>query len=155
MILIDQDFLPQAMALVNMAQSRIDVSTFKAEMTSKPRGRRLRLFFNALIDKRKAGLEVNFLLNWNDARRAAPHCNLSTINNLVKNKINVQILPYNRCCHAKIIIADRTTAIIGSHNLSIASCHNNFETSYLITDKVSVNRLSTVFERTLLNSKTP
>lgn len=155
MILIDQDFLPRATALINSATSRIDVSTFKAELTTKPRGRRLRLFFEALFAKRQAGLTVNFLLNWNDARRAAPQCNLATILSLKKNDLNIRILPSNRCCHAKIIIVDRTRAIIGSHNLSIMSCHNNFEASYLITDKISVDRLSAFFDHTLQNTTSP
>ena len=155
MLLIDQDFLPQATALISMATSRIDLSTFKAEITSKPRGRRLRLFFDTLFRKREAGVQINFLLNWNDVRHAAPLCNLATILELKRHKINVQILPNNRCCHAKVIIVDKDRAIIGSHNLSIASCHNNFEASYLVLEKVSVTRLSAVFDHTLSNSKTP
>jgi len=155
MILLNQDFLPQAIALISMATRRIDLSTFKAEITSKPRGRRLRLFFDTLFAKRAAGLEVNFLLNWNEARRAAPLCNLATILDLKRHKINVRILPNNRCCHAKIIIVDKDKAIIGSHNLSITSCHNNFEASYIIRDRVSVDRLSSAFEHTLNDSQKP
>lgn len=155
MILIDQDFLPQATALISMAQRRIDLATFKAEITSKPRGQRLRLFFDTLFEKRAAGLQINFLLNWNDNRRVVPLCNLATILELKRRKINVRILPNNRCCHAKVIIVDQDKAIIGSHNLSIAGCHNNFEVSYIIRDLVSVARLSSVFEHTLQNSQRP
>jgi len=153
MILIDNDFLPQATALISTAQRRIDISTFKAEITSKPRGRRLRIFFATLIKKREAGVQINFLINWNEERRACPHCNLSTIHELKNHKINVRILPNNRCCHAKIIIVDQDKAIIGSHNLSIKGCHNNFEVSYLIMELVQIDRLSGVFEKVFLNAK--
>ena len=155
MLLIDQDFLPRAIALLDTADSCIDVSTFKAEITSKPRGRALRLFFDTLFKKRKAGIQVNFLLNWNTERRAVPLCNMATVLELKRQKINVRILPNNRCCHAKLIIVDRAKAIIGSHNLSIASCHKNFEVSYLITDSISVDRLAFVFARTCLNATKP
>ena len=155
MLLVDNEFLAQAIAFITTAQRRIDVATFKAEMTSKPRGRRLHTFFDELFKKREAGLQVNFLLNWNDDRRAVPACNRFTILELQRHKINVRILRNNRCCHAKIIIVDQSKAIIGSHNLSIKACHNNFETSYIILDPVNVARLSSVFEHTLLNSTVP
>lgn len=153
MLLIDNEFLPQAIAFITTAQRRIDIATFKAEITSKPRGRRLRIFFDTLIKKREAGLEINFLINWNEDRRAVPACNLSTIRELKNHKINVRILPNNRCCHAKILIADQDKAIIGSHNLSIKGCHNNFEASYVVLNQVNVARLSAVYERVFLNAK--
>ena len=155
MLLIDNEFLPQAIAFITTAQRRIDIATFKAEMTSKPRGRRLRSFFDTLIKKREQGLQVNFLINWNEQRRAVPLANLTTIRELKNHKINVKILPHNRCCHAKIIIADQDKAIIGSHNLSIKSCHNNFEMSYLVLNPVNVARISAVFERVFLQGIVP
>ena len=152
MLLIDNEFLPQAIAFITTAQRRIDIATFKAEITSKPRGRRLQIFFDELIKKREQGLQVNFLLNWNDEKRACPACNLSTIRELKQHKINIRVLPNNRCCRAKILIADQDKAILGSHNLSVKSCHNNFEASYLVLDPVSVARLSAIFERVFLTA---
>lgn len=153
MLLIDNKFLPQAIALISTADYRIDIATFKAEIISKPRGRRLRTFFDTLIKKREAGVQINFLINWNTEKRACPLSNLSAIHELKNHKINVRILPNNRCCHAKIIIVDQDKAIVGSHNLSVKSCHNNFEASYLVLNPVAVARLSVVFVRTFLNAK--
>lgn len=153
MLLIDNEFLPQAIAFITTAQKRIDIATFKAEITSKPRGRRLRIFFDNLFEKKSQGLQINFLINWNDERRAIPLSNISAIHEMKRHKINVRILQNNRCCHAKILIADQDKAILGSHNLSVKSCHNNFEASYLVLDPVSVARLSAVFERTFINAK--
>lgn len=155
MLLIDEEFLPQATALIGMARRRIDIATFKAEIISKPRGRRLRIFFDTLFQKREAGLQINFLINWNDDRRAVPACNISTIHELKRRLIFPRVLPDNRCCHAKILIVDQNKAIIGSHNLSVRSCHYNFEASYLVMDPVSVARLSGVFEHALLASTMP
>ena len=153
MLLFDNEFLPQAIAFITTAQKRIDIATFKAEITSKPRGQRLRLFFDTLFKKKSQGLQIHFLINWNEDKRACPLSNLSAIHELKNHKIPVRILQNNRCCHAKIIIADQDKAIIGSHNLSVKSCHNNFEASYLIQDPVSVARLSVIFERTFINAK--
>lgn len=155
MLLVDQDFLPQATALIDTAKRRIDVSTFKAEITSKPRGRRLHIFFDTLFKKRESGVIINFLINWNKYRRVIPLTNLSVIRELKNHKINVRILPDGRCCHAKIIIVDQDKAIIGSHNLSVRSCHYNFEVSYLLYDPISVARLSGAFGHTLLGAIIP
>lgn len=146
MLLIDQDFLPQATAMIDMAHHHIDIATFKAEITSTPRGRRLRLFFDKLFEKRDNGVQIRFLINWHDKRRAVPLTNLTVIHELKRHKIEVRKLPADRCCHSKILLVDKRRAIIGSHNLSIKSCHNNFEVSYLLLDPVSVNRLTSVME---------
>ena len=45
MILIDEQFLPQAIAIISSAKRRIDIATFKAEDTSLPRGRKLHVLF--------------------------------------------------------------------------------------------------------------
>ena len=155
MLLIDQDFLPQAIALLGMAKGRIDIATFKAEITSLPRGRRLRQFFDKLFKKRDQGVEINFLINWHTEKRVVPLTNLFVIHELKRHKINVRILPDNRCCHAKILIVDRHIAIIGSHNLSVKSCHNNFEVSYLIQNPADIARLCAVFDHALLTAKIP
>jgi len=152
MILFDEEFLPQAIALIQSAKTRIDIATFKAEITSKPRGTRLRDFFQTLLVKKSEGVEVNFLINWNDERRVVPAANLFVIQHLKNHKINVRILRGGRCCHAKIILVDRDRAIIGSHNLSVRSCHNNFEVSYLVLDPANIARLAAVYDRTMLDS---
>jgi len=155
MILIDEQFLPQAIATISSARRRIDISTFKAEDTSLPRGRNLHVLFELLFKKKSEGIEINFLINWNHEKRAVPLTNLSVIHELKKHKINVRMLPERRCCHAKIIIVDQKTAIIGSHNLGVKSCHYNFEMSYLIMDPIQVAMLANVYDHTLLNSLIP
>jgi phosphatidylserine/phosphatidylglycerophosphate/cardiolipin synthase-like enzyme len=153
MILHDNEFLPQAITLIDSSKRRIDIATFKAEITSKPRGARLRQFFEALYKRRAAGVDVNFILNWNTQRRAVPRTNQFVIHELNAYKINVRILPQNRCCHAKVIIVDQDKAIVGSHNLSAQSCRANFEISYLITEPVALARLQAIYNQVLRESK--
>lgn len=155
MLLIDQDFLPQATAIIESAKAQIDIATFKAEITSKPRGRRLWLFFSTLFERRDRGVQINFLINWNTKQRVVPLTNRYVIQELKHQKINVRILPDDRCCHAKILIVDRRVAIIGSHNLSVRSCHNNFEVSILSQNPASVARLCAAFDHAFLAAKTP
>lgn len=149
MILLDEEFLPQAFALIVGAKERIDISTFKAEINGKPRGLRLKQFFNLLYEKKSQGVQVNFLINWNDERRVVPAANITAIKELKAHNINVKILSGNRCCHAKIILVDKSKAIIGSHNLSVRSCHNNFEISYYIEDPAGTARLADIYNKIL------
>ena len=146
LLLKDNEFLPQAKALIESAERSIDISTFKAEMTSKPRGLALLHFFKVLLQKAKEGVNVRFLINWNTDRRSCPKTNLYVITELKKANIKIRHLKNNRCCHAKAIIVDKEKAIIGSHNLSVKSCHNNFEMSYVVPDPEAVNRLSSIFD---------
>ena len=146
LLLKDNEFLPQARALVESATRSIDISTFKAEITTKPRGLALLHFFKTLLEKAKEGVKVRFLINWNEERRSCPKTNLYVITELKKANIKIRHLKQNRCCHAKAIIVDKEKAIIGSHNLSVKSCHNNFEISYIVQEPEVINRLQSVFD---------
>lgn len=147
LLLKDNEFLPQAKALIESACKSIDISTFKAEITTKPRGLALLHFFKALLLKAKEGVRIRFLINWNNERRSCPKTNLYVITELKKANISIRHLKNNRCCHAKAIIIDKEKVILGSHNLSVKSCHNNFELSYLATEPETVNRLSSIFDQ--------
>jgi len=155
MIIVDNEFLPQAMALIDSAKKSVDVSTFKAEITHKPRGKRLIAFFNKLYEKKSQGLRVRFMINFHDDRRVMPKTNLCAINNLKNHKIEVRSLSHNRCNHAKLLIVDTDKAIVGSHNLSVKSCHNNFEVSCIVVDPVLVCYLQAVYDRVFLKAVIP
>ena len=142
----DNQFLSYAAALVDGAKSIIYVSTFKAEMTSKPRGAHLLRFFEKIKSRAKERVRVWILLNWHDNLQGVPKTNLFVARELKNAGVEVRHLKNNRCCHAKIILVDREKAIIGSHNLSVKSCHNNFEVSTIIEDPTSVAKLADVFE---------
>ena len=153
LLLTDNEFLPQARALVESAQRSIDISTFKAEITTKPRGLALLHFFKALLLSAKEGVRIRFLINWNNERRSCPKTNLYVITELKKLGVDVRHLKNNRCCHAKAIIVDKRKAILGSHNLSVKSCHNNFEISYVVSSPEEVTSLASVFEASFMDAE--
>lgn len=145
-LLIDEQFLPTAMWLIKQAQSSIYVTTFKAEMTTKPRGELLLHFFETLKQKAAEKIKVYFLINWNIDRRSVAKTNLYAAAELKKADIIVKHLRNNRCCHTKLIIVDEEVAILGSHNLSVKSCANNFEISIMTDAPDIVSRLVEVFQ---------
>ncbi len=146
LLLTDSEFLPQAKALVESAKGSIYMSTFKAEITTKPKGLKLLQFFNALMLKAKEGIQIRFLINWNDKRHACPKTNLYVMTQLRKANIKIRLLKNNRCCHAKILLVDKKKAIVGSHNLSIRSVTSNFEMSFVISDPGAAAMVADVFE---------
>lgn len=146
-LVLDNEFISQAEALINQAKREICISSFKLEYSEKPRGRRLKALFDAIIEKMKQGVKVKVLFNWHDDKRSVPRTNESASRVLKNRGADVRFLKSNRCCHAKLLMIDKEKALLGSHNLSIRSCENNFEMSYLIPDPETVAQLGVVFER--------
>ena len=154
-ILIDEKFLPAAIDLILKAKKSIYITTFKAEFTTKPRGRKLMAFFWTLARKVREGVDVQLITNKPANGKHIPISNGYAIDWLGSNGIKVKCLPDERICHSKILIVDKEIAIIGSHNLSIKSCHNNFEISFTIYFAPQIQELANIFERTWENSQKP
>lgn len=143
----DEDFLPVAKGLIHFAAKSIYISTFKAEINAKPRGRKLADFFNVLAEKAASGVDVRFLISPREDGKHIPPSNVKAIHFLSKTKIKVKRLHSQRLCHAKILIVDRGLAIVGSHNLSVKACHSNFELSVFINDYPYCNNLAVLYDR--------
>lgn len=144
-ILHDEEFLPAAFNLISWAKKTIFISSFKLEITTKPRGRNLARLFDLIAQKAADGVDVRILTNKHDNQGHVPSTNAYAILHLKKKKIKVRYLQNNRICHAKTIIVDSDMAILGSHNLSIKSCHNNFEISYTVSHSQMVATLESMF----------
>jgi len=140
-LLIEEEFLPAAKYLIMRAKYSVFISTFKAEITSKPRGRKLSKLFDEICQAKIRGLDVRVLINTAAPRGSIPLSNAYAVTFLKKNGVEVRKLQHERCCHAKLIIVDGGTVILGSHNLSVKSCHNNFEVSCMIYSQPTVETL--------------
>ena len=144
-ILKDEMFLPAAVSLICGAKKCIWIANFKIEICLKKRGDQLtRLFANLAAQVRKQTC-VRVLTNKQVYGRFIPTSNALATAYLKKSGIHVRALPKNRICHAKLLIVDHKIAIVGSHNLSVKSCHNNFELSCYVSDIDSVTYLSDTF----------
>jgi phosphatidylserine/phosphatidylglycerophosphate/cardiolipin synthase-like enzyme len=153
LLVVDNQFLSVAKSLIKQAKKEICICSFKLEVSDKPRGRKLKEFFEGLIERRKAGVKINVLFNWHDDRRSVAKTNYYASMFLKNAGVETRYLDANRCCHAKVIIVDQEKALLGSHNLSIRSCENNFEMSYLIPDPESVAHLHSVFSHSFNQAK--
>ena len=145
-LLIDEAFLPAAISLISNAKKSIYVSTFKAEIVKKRRGLRLVQFFDILVKKKAEKLDVRFLTNKQSRQGNVPTTNSYVIREMQRQRVPTRYLPNNRCTHAKLIIVDDCLAILGSHNLSVKSCHYNFEVSCFIEDPTIIEHIKARYE---------
>ena len=153
LLVVDNQFLSIAKSLVEQAKKEVCISSFKLEINDKPRGRRLKEFFESLIERRKAGVKIKVLFNWHDDRRSVAKTNYYASMFLKNAGVDARYLDSNRCCHAKVLIIDQEKALLGSHNLSIRSCENNFELSYLIPDPETISQVYSIFQRSFYDGK--
>ena len=149
----DNQYISTALALVDQAKKEICISSFKLEIRDNPVGRALKNFFERIAQKRKEGVKVNVLFNWHDNKRAIAKTNYSVGLFLKNAGADVRYLQMNRCCHAKLLIIDKEKVLLGSHNLSIRSCQNNFELSYIIPDPETVEEIYSVFQHSFYDGK--
>lgn len=147
-LLPDESFLQAAKTLIRDARKTIYISSFKLELTAKPRGKRLLDLFHQLAMKADAGVDVRILTNIRADRPHIPASNTYAVKMLQQKGIEIRKPRDERVCHAKVIIADHKKAIIGSHNLSVKSCHSNFEVSVLLTEVGTINVLAAFFLHT-------
>ena len=153
LLVIDNQYLSIACALVAQAKKEICISTFKLEITDKPRGKSLNSFFDSLMQKSINGVKIRILFNWHDNQRSVAKTNLPAALFLKNAGIAVRYLQNNRCCHAKLLMVDKEKLLLGSHNLSIRSTQNNFELSYLIPDTETVHQAAAVFDALFSTAK--
>lgn len=153
LLVVDNQYLSVAQTLIEQAKKEICVSSFKLEISEKPRGRALKKLFDSIIERLKAGVKVKVLFNWHDDQKSVAKTNYYASVFLKSHGADVRFLQANRCCHAKLLLVDKEKALLGSHNLSIRSCENNFELSYLIPDPETVANLSSVFEHSFMDAK--
>lgn len=149
----DNNYLQYAMAMIKDAKKEICLSSFKLEISDKPRGRALKEYFEQIIEKMKSGVKVKVLFNWHDDRKSVAMTNYPASIFLKQRGVDIRYLKNNRCCHAKVLIVDREKVLLGSHNLSVRSTQNNFELSYLIPDPETAAEVSAEFDRLFKDAK--
>jgi phosphatidylserine/phosphatidylglycerophosphate/cardiolipin synthase-like enzyme len=147
LIILDNNFLAITTPLIAKAKEEILLSSFKLEFTDRPRGKNLHNFFLELFAAKARGVKVNILFNWHADRKSVAKTNFNAGCELKNKNITVKYLPNNRCCHSKLLIIDREFAFIGSHNLSVKSTTENFELTYMITDKAEIKNVVDIYEK--------
>lgn len=126
--------------LIAEAQTSLDVALYYLSDTA---------IRAALITAKNRGVAVRVLLA---ATSEIPE-NATTANALSQAGISVRTLA-NPTMHAKIMIADGTSALVGSHNMSVTSLRDNREIGVVLREAAAVAPVSGQFA-TDWNAATP
>lgn len=146
-IIRNEEYLAAAEPMILEARRRIDICTFKFEISRRADARGLNRLIQALYSMSSSRVSVKVLLNITGRRGTLSRLNLAAGRILQVHNIDVRYLPDNRCQHAKILLVDKCQGIIGSHNWSYRSMTENFEASVAIYHAGLLARLQAHFEK--------
>ena len=115
--------------ILAQARHKVDICTFKFELSARPDSRPLNSLIDILYNLAARDINIRILLNTTGRRSGLTRINENAAMALKKKGILVRTLPDRRCQHAKILLVDGCLGIIGSHNWSPKSMTENFEVS--------------------------
>lgn len=132
--IIGNEFSEKVIPLIKQSKNTINIVVYSWWWYPDQIGSRIQKFNNAIIDAIKKGVNVKVMTN-------NPH----TINILSQNKVKAKKLETKRMVHAKLMIIDGKTAILGSHNYTMGAFTTNYEISIIIQEVKVVKRLNQFF----------
>lgn len=132
--IIGKEFGPKITPLIQQAKNTIEIVVYSWWWYPDQVGSEIQKFNNAIINAAKKGVNIKVLAN-----------EYSTIAVLQQNKIKARELTTARKLHAKLMIIDGKTAILGSHNYTMGAFTLNYEISIITQDEEVVKRLRQFF----------
>jgi phosphatidylserine/phosphatidylglycerophosphate/cardiolipin synthase-like enzyme len=152
-VIKNEEFLAAALGLLALARERVDICTYKFELSQRTDAKGLNSLIDLLYILAGQNVEVRILLNTTRARSGLTKINENAARVLKKHGILVRTLPDGRCQHAKILLVDGCMGIIGSHNWSTKSITENFEVAVIIRHAGHLQRIQEHFDMIWDSSK--
>jgi len=152
-ILKNEEFLAGAQAILGLARQRVDICTYKFDLSERADARDLNSLVKILFTLASNKILVRVLLNTTGRHSGLTKINENAAKILKKNGLQVRCLPDGRCQHAKAIIVDDEFAMIGSHNWSPRSMTDNMEMSVLIKGAEYLQNVKATFNKVWEGSK--
>ena len=132
--IIGKEFPKKVIPLIEQAKHVINIIVYSWWWYPDQIGSEIQKFNNTIINAAKKGVNVKVIANeW------------PTMAVLAKNGIKTKKLETKRKVHAKLMIIDNKTAILGSHNYTMGAFTTNYEISIITQDVEVVKRLRQFF----------
>ncbi|ODS42314.1 MAG: hypothetical protein MSIBF_03010 [Candidatus Altiarchaeales archaeon IMC4] len=134
---------------INIAESSIDVVMFEVRYyKSRPESSANKIL-ESLVAAKKRGVNVRVVAEGGEAYLgdSFEKGNKAGIDYLVKNGVGVRLDPKNVTTHAKLVVIDGKTVIVGSTNWNYNSLDNNHETDILVNSQKAAQYFGDYFER--------
>lgn len=133
--IIGSEFTKIVIPEINNAQNSIKIIVFDWRVYPFETGGVSYQFNQAIINRAKRGVDVQIITNTRE-----------TIKILKELGIKTKVMESKRILHAKIMIIDDKTLIIGSHNYTQNAFTLNFEASIMITNFPEIKRYIDYFK---------
>lgn len=144
---VEKAYLQEARELIAGAQGRVYVAMYKMQVGRGLRTSLAEVLMGVLVQRHGVGVDVRVLLSLGKKGRGVYGANIVAARWLGERGVPVRGLERGRTCHAKVVIADRVGALVGSHNWADTSLKRNFEVSVLVDEEVVIGQLAAMFER--------
>lgn len=151
-LLTNETYIDSLLVAISDAKKSIHIVNFKLESTSRPESRKLKKFFDLLVQKKIDGVYIDCLCQFSKQKKGTPSTNRNVLSRFLKNGIDVRY-SIDQIVHAKIIIVDEKIIFLGSHNLSVKSVLSNIEASIVTDDSIVISTALIFFRRIFLKSQ--
>jgi phosphatidylserine/phosphatidylglycerophosphate/cardiolipin synthase-like enzyme len=127
---------------LNSAQSSIKISVF----LFSPRWHTpTHNILQACLTAAARGLQCRCILSPHPLKVGKRRPNYDTAQKLLSAGWDVRVMDGSHVLHEKLMIFDRSSAIVGSHNLSVSSATTNMDTSLLLQGEAILTQLTAHF----------
>jgi phosphatidylserine/phosphatidylglycerophosphate/cardiolipin synthase-like enzyme len=119
--LIGADYPKKVVPLIDSAKKNIDIAVYDWRWYIDQPGHPAQALNLAIVRAVRRGVQVRAVVNTSHI-----------VPTLQKVGIRAKIIPQRKTLHAKLVIVDNETLVIGSHNFSRNAFASNIETSVMI-----------------------
>lgn len=134
-LLINGRYTQKVLHLIALAKTSIDVIMFEWRWYKNDTTSDISLINQALLQAQRRGVKVRAILN-----SAVQMQQLKAIGFDIRTNDKGTVM------HSKAIVFDRSTIVIGSHNLTNNAMRNNIESSVVINNDFIAQQFSAYFE---------
>lgn len=146
-VLKDQEYFYQVNSLIKEATTSIKVIAFEMGWYPEHPLSPSNILIKNLIAARERGVEVRVILEISDWNERVTKKNKYSGQVLSENNIKVRYDSPSVTTHAKLIIADSSSAILGSNNWTYYSLTQNKELSLLVKTPSVIGELEDYFNK--------
>ena len=139
-LLLDEKFLSATTALIKAAEKEIYIMAYLMTMPIWKKPGKEVILYQALDSATRRGLDCRVILNHTTPENNIVRQNTVAGKWLKSHGIKCKSIVRNRTVHAKMILVDGVTMIIGSHNWSRRAVERNVEASVELREKEVVKK---------------
>ena len=141
-LLFDEKYVPAAAALIKAAKKEILVMAYLMTAPGGKKPGREELLYAELLGGMRRGLDCKIIINHTTPENKMIKENIKASKYMKIRGVDCRAVSRNRTVHAKMIIIDGVSLIVGSHNWTRRAMERNIEASIQVdmTEVVKIAR---------------